>query len=66
MRCLHCGYCPTCGRPNNYWNYPIQPYYPWWNERPFYYGGTTGIVPDFNPPSINQCNHDSDKEVLVG
>lgn len=25
--CPHCGYCPTCGRRNDYWR---QPYYPYW------------------------------------
>ena len=34
--CPHCGYCPTCGRPNNNLNWPVYPYYPY-NPGPYYY-----------------------------
>ncbi len=39
--CPHCGYCPTCGRPQNVPFYPTYPYNPW------FYGtwctGTGGV-----------------------
>lgn len=32
--CPSCGYCPTCGRPQQRW-------YPYYYQQPFYYGTTT-------------------------
>jgi len=29
--CPHCGYCPTCGRPQNVPYYPPIPYNPWYS-----------------------------------
>ena len=27
--CPRCGFCPTCGRPRDNWNFPQYPSYPW-------------------------------------
>jgi hypothetical protein len=49
--CPHCGYCPTCGRPQNVPIYPPVPYYNPWG------GPWCGVVNtathfDTRPPNV--------------
>ena len=40
--CPHCGYCPTCGRPQNVPYCPPFPYNPWYSGT-WCSGGTGGV-----------------------
>jgi len=49
--CPHCGYCPTCGRPQGIpQNVPIYPTYPY-NPGPWYGPIVTSTHCDTKPPS---------------
>ena len=49
--CPNCGYCPTCGRPDNRW---LSPWYPPYNPWPWYQPWYTPIVTfsSAGPPNI--------------
>lgn len=47
--CPHCGYCPTCGRPQNVPYYPPYPY----NPGPWYWTVTSGDSTHFDTRTPN-------------